>query len=133
MCDAVSTIPPRTTAGMARPTGPATPICCRTWPTTAAMACGVAGDGVGNRIRSVVRFPVAMSTGAALIPVPPISTPTTRPDAVAAFISLPPGPSADDHDVAASVTLEIIDSVGLRTGLDQGKILADLVVTLGDG
>ena len=88
ICDAVSTIPLRTTAGMAKPTGPATSMCRRTSPTTAAMACGVAGDGVGNRIRSMVSSPVAMSTGATLIPVPPMSTPTTGPDAIPVLISL---------------------------------------------
>ena len=82
MCDAVSTIPPRTTAGTATPPGPAIPISFRTPSTAAATACGVAGDGVGNRIRSAASSPVAMSTGAALIPVPPISTPTTRLDAI---------------------------------------------------
>jgi hypothetical protein len=31
------------------------------------------------------------------------------------------------------VTLEVIVGVGLRAGLDQGKILADLAVTVGGG
>ena len=85
MCDAVSMTLPRTTAGTARPTGPPVSMRSSTSPTTWATACGVAGDGVGTRIRSAASFPVAMSTGAALIPVPPMSTPTTRPGAISSF------------------------------------------------
>src|SRR5262245_61189888 len=87
MCAAVSTTPCRTTAGMVSPTGPGMPICCGISPTTSATACGVAGDGVSNRTRSAANLPSAMSTGAPLIPVPPMSIPTTTPDATFAVFA----------------------------------------------
>src|SRR5271166_4853613 len=118
MWDAVSTTLPRTTAGMARPTGPATPIRRSTWPTTSAIACGVAGDGVGNRTRSMASSPVAMSTGATLIPVPPISTPTTRPDAGVALIPCHrPALVLTITTSQCSITLKII----IRTGHLRGS------------
>ena len=69
-----------TTAGMVTPIGPS-PI----WsaklstisPTTAATFLGVDFSGVAILSRSVISSPVARSTGAPLMPLPPISMPRT--------------------------------------------------------
>ena len=69
-----------TTAGMVTPIGPS-PI----WsakrstisPTTAATFFGVDGDGVSILNRSRISSPVVRSTGAPLMPLPPMSMPRT--------------------------------------------------------
>src|SRR4051794_11407235 len=76
MLAAVSTTPARTTAGIVIPIGPGPWSCPTTSATVAPTASGVAGDGVRMRTRSAVSSPLAVSTGAPLMPVPPTSTPT---------------------------------------------------------
>src|SRR5262245_31884834 len=49
--------------------------CAATSATVALTAAGVAGDGVSRRKRSPSNSPVSVSTGAPLIPVPPMSMP----------------------------------------------------------
>ncbi len=67
------------TAGNVAPTGPVQSKCVDQLPTTSATASGVAGCGVRIRLRSVGSSPVAMSTGAPLMPVPPMSMPKACP------------------------------------------------------
>ena len=49
--------------------------CTSSW-TTSLTASGVEGGGVRIFFRSASSFPVARSTGAPLIPVPPMSMPS---------------------------------------------------------
>src|SRR6185437_2266958 len=74
---AVIVTPLITTPGNAIPAGP---VQLKSWtsPCTAlAIASGSAGRGVSTLIRSVMNVPLAVSTGAALIPEPPMSMPST--------------------------------------------------------
>ena len=75
MFAAVWTTPSRTTDGSVRPIVPGASSFVTISFTTAATASGVAGCGVGMRMRSAVKAPAARSTGAPLMPVPPMSTP----------------------------------------------------------
>ena len=75
MFDAVFTTPPTTTDGKVSPTVPVPPSDATLAATIAATAAGVAGEGVATLIRSPARAPLTRSTGATLMPVPPISTP----------------------------------------------------------
>ena len=74
---AVSATPPRTTAGNVAPTAPSPPNLATTWATTSATDAGTAGCGVSSRYRSAVSVPRSTSTGAPLMPVPPMSIPST--------------------------------------------------------
>jgi len=69
---AVSTTPCNTTPGKVIPTGPVTSKCSATFLTTSATSRGLAPFGVSNRKRSLVSWPVSTSTGAPLMPVPPM-------------------------------------------------------------
>mmetsp|Transcript_32600 Transcript_32600/g.103885 ORF Transcript_32600/g.103885 Transcript_32600/m.103885 type:complete len:223 (-) Transcript_32600:254-922(-) len=77
MLAAVHTLPWRTAAGKPQPMGPSQSNCDTSLPTVAQIASGVAGCGVSMRRRSASTSPVRMLTGAALHPVPPMSTPRT--------------------------------------------------------
>ncbi len=72
---AVRVMPPVTTPGNVMPTGPFQ----SKWPTTSATPsatlAGVAGWGVSTLWRSCASSPRSRSTGAPLIPEPPMSTP----------------------------------------------------------
>jgi hypothetical protein len=73
---AVLITPSITTPGKVTPTGPDhlnEVVSCF---TTSATASGTAGRGVAIFCRSARSFPVATSTGAALIPEPPMSMPS---------------------------------------------------------
>src|SRR5215469_715445 len=74
---AVWTTPSTTTPGKVRPTGPVQAKSCTRRAATSMTASGVAGWGVWIFCRSAVSWPVDVSTGAALMPVPPISMPRT--------------------------------------------------------
>src|SRR5262245_25340353 len=86
MLAAVSATPSRMTDGSVQPK--------RSWPakwwtispTTPATAAGVAGCGVAMRSRSAASLPVASSTGAPLMPVPPMSMPSITAGFVVAVI-----------------------------------------------
>src|SRR5690625_4085840 len=69
--------PSWTTAGKVTPTGTPRPISKDSTKavTVSATASGVEGWGVGIRRRSADSAPVLRSTGAPLMPLPPISTP----------------------------------------------------------
>ena len=77
--------PALTTDGNPTPPGipavsmPVASSCRTTSAATSMTASGVAGCGVGMRIRSVTSCPLARSTTAALMPVPPMSMPRARP------------------------------------------------------
>ena len=69
-----------TTAGMVTPIGPspmASAKLATISPTTAATFFGVDFSGVAILSRSAVSSPVARSTGAPLMPLPPMSMPRT--------------------------------------------------------
>src|SRR5690606_7401542 len=68
-------VPPSTTPGKVIPTGPVQPKWSTTCLTPSATASGVAGCGVRTLWRSCARSPLPRSTGAPLIPDPPMSTP----------------------------------------------------------
>src|SRR5215831_18573669 len=72
---AVRMTPSVTTPGKVIPALPDQPNCSTRPRTASATALGLAGCGVGTLIRSRVKAPAVTSTGAALIPEPPISTP----------------------------------------------------------
>ena len=72
---AVRMVPLITTPGKVAPVTPVQPNDCATSLTTSVTASGVAGCGVAIFFRSASSFPVARSTGAPLIPVPPMSIP----------------------------------------------------------
>ncbi len=74
---AVRMTPSTTTPGNVMPTGPVHSKWSTSLATTSAIAFGVAGCGVGIRWRSAVSSPVFVSTGAPLIPEPPMSMPRT--------------------------------------------------------
>ena len=74
---AVRVTPFFTTAGNVAPTGPFQSKWSTTSATTSATAFGVAGFGVRMRKRSPASSPLSTSTGAPLMPVPPMSTPIT--------------------------------------------------------
>src|SRR5262245_1820817 len=78
-------------AGKPHPMGPCQEKWDATSATVALTAAGVAGDGVSRRKRSPSISPVSVSTGAPLIPVPPISMP--RISTIVTFLA-----SATDHD-----------------------------------
>ena len=73
---AVRTVPPATTPGKVAPMTPDQLNASTSSCTTSVTASGVAGDGVAIFFRSASSFPVARSTGAPLIPVPPMSIPS---------------------------------------------------------
>ena len=79
MFAAEKTVPLRTIAGTVMPMG-LSPVrslkCSATSPTTFATASGVDGFGVSIRSRSAANSPVARSTGAPLMPEPPMSIPS---------------------------------------------------------
>ncbi len=66
-----------TTPGKVMPALPDQPNSATRPRTASATAFGPAGCGVGTLIRSLVRLPMVTSTGAALIPEPPMSIPRT--------------------------------------------------------
>jgi hypothetical protein len=66
------------TAGKVAPTRPVHPAARSISATTAATASGVAGWGVGSRVRGVRSAPVTVSTSAPLMPLPPMSIPKAR-------------------------------------------------------
>ncbi len=68
--------PSTTIPGKVTPVGPSQAKCSTISATTAATASGLAGSGVGTRSRSRVSRPFATSTGAPLIPDPPMSIPS---------------------------------------------------------
>ena len=88
---AVIVTPSTTTPGNAMPTGPVQSKFFTCWATTAATASGLAGRGVSTLTRSVSSFPLAVSTGAALIPVPPMSMPSTCTAQPSVHPANPPG------------------------------------------
>src|SRR5262245_4487725 len=63
--------------------------------TVALTAAGVAGDGVSRRKRSPSNSPVSVSTGAPLMPVPPISMP--RISTIITFLAYATGPRYRVH------------------------------------
>ena len=72
--------------------------------TTPATASGVAGVGVRMRPARPANFPAARSTGAPLMPVPPMSTPTARPGPAGISVmcgTLGPGEGALHHSARA--------------------------------
>ena len=73
---ALRMVPPITTPGKVAPAGPLKSNDLATCRTTSVTASGVAGCGVRILLRSASSFPVSRSTGAPLIPVPPISIPS---------------------------------------------------------
>ncbi len=88
---AVIVTPFTTTPGNVMPTGPVHSkffTCCA---TTAATASGLAGRGVSTLTRSVRNVPVVVSTGAALMPVPPMSMPSTCTAQPSVRLRIPPG------------------------------------------
>ena len=74
----------------------------------------MAGEGVGIRTRSLVRRPVEISTGAALMPVPPKSTPRTR--------SIPDTESVDGAG-AGSVSADVSEDPQRGTYGQEGDCL----------
>src|SRR5215469_720409 len=88
---AVRVTPSITTPGKVAPTGPDQPNDLVSRATTPATASGVAGRGVSIFCRSASSLPAATSTGAALIPVPPMSTPSACMKAPLLFTFLLPG------------------------------------------
>ena len=58
------------------PTGPDQLNAATSSPTTPATASGTAGRGVSIFFRSASSLPVSTSTGAALMPLPPMSMPS---------------------------------------------------------
>src|SRR5439155_25668730 len=74
---AVQVVPPITTPGNVTPIGPDQPKSATSCLTASATGSGCAGLGVGTLTPSAARVPVVTSTGAALIPEPPISIPST--------------------------------------------------------
>ena len=74
---AVSVFPSTTTPGNVMPAGPVQLNASTNWPTVLATASGTAGWGVSSLTRSASSLPCPVSTGAALIPEPPISMPST--------------------------------------------------------
>src|SRR5215210_4239323 len=77
MFAAVCTTPPLTTAGNPQPTGPSHPASWTTSTAVSTIASGVAGVGVLILTLSFTNSPVSVSTGAPLIPDPPMSIPNT--------------------------------------------------------
>ena len=73
---AVLVTPLMITPGKATPTRPVQLNFCTRSATMSATGPGSAGCGVAILIRSEISVPVSVSTGAALIPVPPMSTPS---------------------------------------------------------
>src|ERR1700733_1052922 len=73
---AVLVTPLVTTPGNVMPIGPDHSNEVTSWLTTSATASGTAGCGVAIFFRSASSFPAATSTGAPLMPVPPISMPS---------------------------------------------------------
>ncbi len=73
---AVRVTPLITTPGKVTPVGPDQEKASTSLCTTSATAFGTAGRGVAIFTRSATKVPVSRSTGAALIPVPPISMPS---------------------------------------------------------
>ena len=73
---ALRMVPLITTPGKVAPVTPVQPNDAATSCTTSVTASGVAGCGVAIFFRSASSFPVSRSTGAPLIPVPPMSIPS---------------------------------------------------------
>ena len=73
---AVLVTPSVTTPGNVMPTGPDQLNAVTSSFTTAATASGRAGRGVSIFCRAASSLPVSTSTGAALMPVPPMSMPS---------------------------------------------------------
>ena len=71
----LSATPRWTTAGKVHPIGPVVSKWATIWPTTRATSPGDPPGGVGMRRRSAVSVPCSRSTGAPLMPVPPMSMP----------------------------------------------------------
>jgi imidazole glycerol-phosphate synthase subunit HisF len=78
MFAAVLVTPSVTTPGKVIPTGPDQLKEVVSFLTTSATASGSAGRGVSIFCRSASSLPVVTSTGAALMPEPPMSMPSTR-------------------------------------------------------
>ena len=74
---AVSVTPSTTTPGNVIPAGPRQPNDSTSCPTVLATVSGTAGCGVSSLTRSASNLPWAVSTGAPLIPEPPMSMPST--------------------------------------------------------
>ncbi len=74
---AVRTVRWWTMAGKVQPMAPRHSKCRASCPTTSATASGSEGSGVGMRWRGPASSPVARSTGAPLMPLPPMSMPRT--------------------------------------------------------
>jgi hypothetical protein len=72
---ALSATPFLITAGKVQPTAPLHRKWATSCATTSLTAAGVDRRGVGMRCRLVINRPVVTSTGAALMPLPPMSTP----------------------------------------------------------
>ena len=76
MLAAAMATPPTIGLGRPTPTGPSSgPSSAMRAAVADTTASGLAGCGVATRIRSLVRTPLRESTVAALIPLPPMSTP----------------------------------------------------------
>ena len=69
-------------AGKAHPTGPSQENDPTSSSTTSHTFSGVPGFGVGSRRRLSASVPVLKSTGAAFMPLPPMSIPNAVPMAV---------------------------------------------------
>src|SRR5690348_13170219 len=109
MFAAVFVIPSITTLGIVTPTArplPSTPASFSERFTIRAIAgttaSGADGWGVATRSRVETSVPCSTSTTAALIPLPPTSTPTARPCLVASTMTdseVVDGDPAVDHEV----------------------------------
>ena len=100
---AVIVTPFTTTPGNVRPTGPVQSKFFTCWATTAATASGSAGWGVSTLTRSVSSVPLVVSTGAALIPVPPMSMPSTCTVTALRSPSNPPGAAGPQRETNSMV------------------------------
>ncbi len=100
---AVIVTPFTTTPGNVMPTGPVQSkffTCCA---TTAATASGLAGWGVSTLTRSVSNVPLVVSTGAALMPVPPMSMPSTCTAQPSVHLRIPPGAAGPQRETNSMV------------------------------
>ena len=124
--------PWRTTPGNVTPTCPCQPKCSTSSATTGAIDVGVAGWGVRILKRSAVSSPVAMLTGAAFIPEPPMSIPNacslvTSRHCRRRSEELPEGAA---EAIAARATRT--DRVDVAVSARTGRLYADRFLELGE-
>src|SRR5689334_12866574 len=106
------TTPCTTTAGTVMPTGtPSAAPLPTSSATTSATSWGWPPDGVSTRVRSAANSPVARSTGAPLMPLPPKSMPKGRVARSAAMTG--PYPVRGDLDTTAGSRKQVPHVRGL--------------------